>query len=255
MPSLQGVLLDVDGVLVSYWQPLPGAVATLAWLRSRAIPFRLVTNTTQYGQATLAGMLRDAGFDVRDDEVMTATTATAAYLRTHHPGARCFLLATGEARKDLGELVVVEDDAEVVVVGDAEHDFTFDNLNRAFRMLMDGATLIAMHRGLFWQTDDGPSLDVGAFVVGLEEAARVQAVVAGKPSPAFFGAALDSLGVPAARTLMVGDDVHSDVNAATELGLAGALVKTGKFRPTDLERLELPAHVLDSVADIRGLLG
>lgn len=255
MSGLSGVLLDVDGVLVSYWNPLPGAVQTVDWLREHRVPFRLVTNTTQFGGAALAAMLRDGGFDVRDDEVMTATTATAAYLRTHHPDARCFVLAAGTARADLGDLREVEDDADVVILGDAEDDFTWANLNRAFRMVMAGATLIAMHRGLFWQTDEGPSLDVGAFVVGLEAAARVDAVVTGKPSPAFFRAAVDSLGLAPDKVLMVGDDVFSDVNAATALGLAGALVRTGKFRGTDLERLELPALVIDSVADVPGLLG
>lgn len=255
MAPIRGVLLDVDGVLVNYWQPLPGAADAISGLRDRGIPFRLVTNTTQYDHTTLAGMLREGGLDVRDDEVMTATMATASYLKTNHAGARCYLLATGEARRDLSGIVEVDSDAEVVIMGDAEEGFTFSRLNAAFRMIMDGATLIAMHRGLFWMTDEGPSLDVGAFVAGLEAAARVKAVVTGKPSPAFFEAGLGSLGLSAAEVLMVGDDVYSDVNAATELGLVGALVRTGKFRPTDLERLELPAHVIDSVADVPGLIG
>jgi HAD superfamily hydrolase (TIGR01458 family) len=252
--ALHAVLLDVDGVLVNFWKPLPGAVDAIRDLRDLQVPFRLVTNTSQFDHASLAEMLRDGGFDVRDEEVMTATTATASYLQKHHPGARCYLLATGKARADLGDLNEVEEGAEIVVIGDAEDGFNYENLNRAFRMIMDGATLVAMHRGLFWITDDGPALDVGAFVAGLEEAARVEAVVTGKPSPAFFEAALGSLGLPAHEVLMVGDDVQSDVNAATALGLVGALVRTGKFRDSDLERLELPAHVIDSVAGVPGLL-
>lgn len=254
MSAIKGVLLDVDGVLVTAWKPLPGAIETVEWLRGTEVPFRLVTNTTQFSRAGLAGMLRDGGIAVQPDEVLTAAAATSAYLRRHHPDAACYLLATGQAVEDLTGVRMVDDDADVVVVGDAEQGFTYENLNRAFRMLMNGAALVAMHRGLHWMTPEGPALDVGAFIVGLEQASGVRAEVAGKPSPEFFVSALDSLGVPAEETLMVGDDVQSDVNAAREVGMQAALVKTGKFRPRDLELVELPAHVIDTIADLPGLL-
>lgn len=199
-------------------------------------------------------MLREGGLDVTDEEVLTATAATAAYLRRHHPGARCYLLAAGEAISDLGDVNSVEEDADVVVVGDAEQDFTYDNLNRAFRMVMNGAALVAMQRGMFWVSEDGPALDVGAFVVGIEEAAKVKAAVAGKPSPDFFLSALESLGLEAADVLMVGDDVQSDVNAARAVGMHAALVRTGKYRPGDEELIELPVHIINSIGDLGDLI-
>ena len=77
----------------------------------------------------------------------------------------------------------------------------------------------------------------------------------GKPSPAFFEEALRALGTPAARTAMVGDDVVSDVRGAQAIGVTGILVRTGKFRPEDLERGgDRPDHVLGSVADLPSLL-
>lgn len=257
MTSVRGVLLDVDGVLVTSWRPLPGAIETVGWLRGKEIPFRLVTNTTQLGRAGLAALLGEAGLAIDPSEILTATEATAAYLRRHHPRARVHLLAAGAAVAELGDLDVIgegDDRADVVVVGDAEQGFTYDNLNRAFRLLLNGATLLAMQRGLSWMTEDGPALDVGAFVTALERAAGVRAVVAGKPSPEFFLAAQESIGVPCGEILMVGDDVQSDVNAAREVGMQTALVRTGKFRPRDLELLELPAGVIDSIADLPALL-
>lgn len=251
---LKGVLLDVDGVLVQAWKPLPGSIETVARLREEGIPFRLVTNTTQFSCAGLARKLREGGLDVRDEEVLTATAATAAYLRRHHPGASCFLLATGDAVVDLQDVNRVDDDADVVIVGDAEQDFTYDNLNKAFRMVMNGAALVAMQRGLYWMTDEGPALDVGAFVTGIEQAAKVRAGVAGKPSPDFFLSALESLGLEAREVLMVGDDVQSDVNAARAIGMHAALVRTGKYRPEDEELIELPVRVIDSIADLGELI-
>jgi len=254
MSEIKGVLLDVDGVLVTAWKPMPGAIETVGWLRRSGIPFRLVTNTTQFGGAGLARMLREEGMDVAPDEVLTATNATAAYLRRHHPQGRCYLLATGQARDELADVTSVQEDADVVVVGDAEQDFTYENLNRAFRMIMNGASLIAMHRGMYWMTMDGPTLDAGAFVCALEQAAGVTAEVAGKPSPEFFVTALGSIGLPPHEVMMVGDDVQSDVNAARQVGMHAALVRTGKFRPRDLELLELPVQIIDSISDLPSLL-
>lgn len=254
MTGVRGVLLDVDGVLVSSWRPLPGAVETVERLRTKGIPFRLVTNTTMFSRDGLARILRDGGFDVAPDEILTATAATAAYLRRDHAGAKCYLLAAGEATEDLEGIESVDEGADIVVVGDAEDGFNYENLNRAFRMLMDGAILVAMHRGLFWMTEEGPALDVGAFIAGLELASGTKAIVAGKPSPEFFLSALDSIGLPASAVMMVGDDVQSDVNAARELGMPAALVKTGKFKPRDLELIEMPVHVIDSIADLLGIL-
>ena len=97
MDEIEGVLLDIDGVLAVSWEPLPGAIDTIGWLRSHGVPFRLITNTTTKTRAELARTLRDAGFDVRDDELITAVAATAQYLRANHPNARCFLLSDGDA--------------------------------------------------------------------------------------------------------------------------------------------------------------
>ena len=72
MDEIEGVLLDIDGVLAVSWVPLPGAIDAIGWLRSHGVPFRLITNTTTKTRADLATTLRDAGFDVRDDELITA---------------------------------------------------------------------------------------------------------------------------------------------------------------------------------------
>jgi ribonucleotide monophosphatase NagD (HAD superfamily) len=123
-------------------------------------------------------------------------------------------------------------------------------------MLLDGAVLVAMHRNLSWLTEKGMQLDAGAFLLGLERAAGAEAVVTGKPSPDFFRQCLDLLGTDAGHTMMVGDDLEADVLAAQRLGLAGVLVRTGKFREEQLERTEeKPDLVIDSVADLPLVVG
>jgi HAD superfamily hydrolase (TIGR01458 family) len=256
-PSLEvdALLLDIDGVLVTSWQALPGAVDAVAALRARGVPFRLLTNTTTHSRSGLAETLRHAGFDFEADEIVTAVTATAAHLKEAHAGAKVFVLTDGDPRPDLSgvELVDVED-ADVVVLGGGCDEFSYDVMNRAFRRLEDGAAFVAMHRNLYWRTREGLQLDGGAFVAALEAASGVSPVVCGKPAEAYFLAALGPLGVEPARAAMVGDDVVNDVGGAQAAGLAGVLVRTGKFRPADLDR-GAPDAVVDSLADVPSLMG
>ncbi|EPH44307.1 HAD-IIA family hydrolase [Streptomyces aurantiacus] len=280
--AVGAVLIDIDGVLTVSWEPLPGAVAALERLRAAGLPFALVTNTTSRTRASIAARLAGAGFPVTVDDILTAPAVTAAHLREHYPGARCLLLNAGDIRDDLTGVTLVDDaqtdpdvglgpdagpdsgtrpdpggdvDVDVVVIGGAGSEFHYAALNRVFRHLRRGARLVAMHRNLYWRTADGLDLDTGAYLLGLERAAGVEAEVTGKPAEAFFAAALAHLGADPSATLMVGDDVESDVLAAQRAGITGVLVRTGKFLPETLRTATgTPDHVLDSFADLPGLL-
>lgn len=251
------MLLDIDGVLAVSWEALPGAVDAMKRLREDGIPFRLITNTTTKTRAGLADTLRDAGFDVGEEEIVTAVVATTANLRAAHPGAKVFVLSDGDATEDLAgiELVTVED-ADVIVIGGACEDFTYATMNKIFRRLMDGASLVGMHRNLFWKTSEGWELDGGAYIAGLEEAASTRATICGKPERAYFDAALAMLGVDAAHAAMVGDDMVNDILGAQAAGLTGILVRTGKYRAGDEDHPEgRPDHILASFADVPALVG
>lgn len=256
LDHIEGVLLDIDGVLVTSWNALPGSVDAIAWFRSRSIPIRLITNTSTHTREDLAATLGDAGFDVEPDEIVTAVVATASYLRSHHGGARVFVLSDGDGTGDLEGIDLVErpEDADVVVIGGASDDFGYGLVNRIFRRLREGAPLVGMHRNLYWRSSDGWELDAGAYVTGLEAAAGISAAICGKPSAASFEAALAPIGVPAERAVMVGDDIVNDVMGAQALGINGVLVRTGKFTPSSHE-LGVPDHVIDALADLPALLG
>jgi HAD superfamily hydrolase (TIGR01458 family) len=267
MASVRAVLIDIDGVLTVSWEPLPGAVAALREVREAGLGVALVTNTTSRTRASIASALEGAGFPVSAEDILTAPAVTAAYLADHCPGARCTLLNSGDIAEDLagvtlvgggseGESEDVPEDVDVVILGGAGPEFDYTALNQAFGHLQHGARLVAMHRNLYWRTADGLQLDAGAFLAGLEKAAGTEAEVTGKPSPAFFEAALARLGVGADEALMVGDDIESDVLAAQRAGLTGVLVKTGKYLPeTHHSASGTPDHVIESFADLPALLG
>ncbi len=254
MGDIQGVLIDVDGVLRIDYDPIPGAVDALRDLRQRGIPFRLLTNTTVRTRHSLGALLRRIGFQVDDEEIITAGAATAGYLRRHFPDQPCFLIATGDVSGDFTGVPLTDgNDARVVVIGGAEHNFTYAAMNHAFRLLRNGASLIAMHREKYWITSAGPTLDAGAFIRGLEYVTGKRARVVGKPAAPFFRSGFHSLGLSPSQVAVVGDDLMQDVLPAIKLGATGVLVRTGKFDPDQLVAGD-PDHLINSIASLADIL-
>ena len=255
--DVAGVLLDIEGVLLTSSTAFPGAARTVDELRRRDLPVRFVTNTTSATSARIAATLVQAGIEVRAGELFTAAAVTAAYLQEHHPDARCLVLNDG-ANADLAGVRMADPDdttADVVVVGGGGPSFGWKQLNVALNCLMGGAALVAMHGAPVWRTGEGYCLDGGAYVRMLEESAGATAVVAGKPAPHMFLAAAGSTGADPSQLLMVGDDLASDVLAAQAVGMVGVQVRTGKFRQQTLDRSpQAPDHVIDSIADLLDLL-
>ncbi len=257
MEDVEGVLLDIDGVLVDGWQLIDGADDAVRALRRAGLPVAFLTNTTTRSQAQVVEALRDAGIDVSPDEVTTAAVATGRYLAATHPGARCLVLNDGDGTEDLGDVELVDEDADVVVVGSAGPGaFSWDRCNAALSSLLDGAALVGMHRSLKWRTAGVWQLDGGAYLRAFEEASGLEATVLGKPAEAVFTSTCEALGVEPADAVMVGDSVTGDVLAAQAAGLRGVLVRTGGFRQADVEAADgEPDVVLDDVTALPDLLG
>jgi len=255
MSAIRGVLLDIDGVLHVSMQPIRGAAETLRWLEQQGYQTCFVTNTTTSSRASLVQKLHAIGLPLPEERVMTAPVATANYIRQHYPGKRCWLLTKGNTADDFSGIELVNDHADIVVIGGAEELLTYEAMNSAFRMLMDGAVLLATHANLYWRTSEGLQLDSGAYVRALEVATGKQAVILGKPDRAFFEQALQSIGVPAHEAVMVGDDIENDIGGAQRAGLLGGQVCSGKHNASSpqLERIK-PNAILPSIVDVPGWL-
>lgn len=252
---MRALLIDLDGVLYVEDEAIAGARDAVARLRAGGLAVRFVTNTTARSRASTLAKLRRLGFAVADGELVTPAALALAHCRErgHHTAA---LVMNDEVKHDFAELEQADGDVDVVIVGDLGDAFAYDVLNRAFRLVMGGAELVALQKNRFWQTADGLSLDVGPFVAALEYATRREAFVVGKPAPAFFALPLAELGVSPGAALMVGDDIETDVGGALAAGLRAALVRTGKFRPGVVAASGIePTAVVDSIADVPALLG
>jgi HAD superfamily hydrolase (TIGR01458 family) len=255
LEGVEGLLLDLSGVIYVQDEAVPGAAEALEQLRADDIPIRLVTNTTMRPRRSILERLERLGIEVDPAELITP--ATLAKRRCEEAGFESVaLVVLDELREDLEGLEERSGSPDAVIVGDLGASWDYEVLNVTFRKLMDGAELIALQRNRYWETEEGLSLDAGPFVAALEYATGREAEVMGKPSPAFFELALGELGTSAERAAMVGDDVEADVGGAMDAGLGGILVRTGKYRE-DLVRdsgIE-PTATVDSVADVPALLG
>jgi HAD superfamily hydrolase (TIGR01458 family) len=250
---MAGILIDLDGVLQVSGDPIAGAADAVQRLRARGHRIRFVTNSTTRSRVQLAEQLRSHGVEVDDSEIQTAAGAAVRALR----GKRVLALTMHALVSDLAELELVGENADAVLLGGADETpetnlvFAYMNLARAFAELEMGAALYCLHRNRWWQTARGPLLDAGAFVAGLEYAAQVEAVVLGKPSAAYFEAALEALDADPELTWMVGDDIEVDVAGAQRIGMRTVLVRTGKFRPDDVEAGQTrPDGIVSSIAQL-----
>jgi HAD superfamily hydrolase (TIGR01458 family) len=250
---MAAILLDIDGVMQVSGEPISGAASAVKELRANGHRIRFVTNATTRSRTQLAQELRAHGVEVADDEIQTAAETAARRLR----GKRVLALTMHALVHDLEGLELVGEGAQAVLLGGADETpetnlvFSYMNLARAFAELEAGAELYCLHRNRWWQTKHGPMLDAGAFVAGLEYAAQTEAIVLGKPSPAYFEAACDALDADPDRTWMIGDDLESDVLGAQRLGMRTVLVRTGKFRPDTVEQSGVqPDGIVSSLAQL-----
>jgi len=244
--AIKGILCDIGGVLYEGETPYPGAVEAIGRLKAR-YPVRFVTNTTQKTGPEVVKKLQQMGFDIDGSEVITALDVTKAYLIERQ--SRATFILTDEALAFFDDLP--DAPCSCVVVGDAQTNFTYENLNAAFRTLMKGGELLAAAKNRYFKDHDGLlSMDAGGFVAALEYASGKEAHVIGKPSAAFYRLACAQMGLPPEAAVMIGDDIESDVGGAKEAGLQGILVETGKFTPADLERGIIPDAVFASIAEL-----
>jgi HAD superfamily hydrolase (TIGR01458 family) len=254
LTGIQTVLLDLDGTLYVGSQVVPGAPETVRWLRDQGLTVRFTTNTDSVTPAALADRLARLGFPAAEDELVTPV-AVAARLFASAPRTRVLAVAADGVRQLLARFLAGPGEpATHVLVADPSFWATYDDLDAAFRALRTGAELVATQVNRVARRDDGEHLDTGGWVRLLEYATGETARVLGKPSPEFFTAPLDALGRRPDTALVVGDDLAADIGGGQAVGAATVLVRSGKGDRPRSGAEAGPDAVLDSVAELPGLL-
>ncbi|PWA26578.1 hypothetical protein CCH79_00000717, partial [Gambusia affinis] len=244
--ALKAVLIDLSGTLHVEDTAVPGAQDALDRLRRASVAVKFVTNTTKESKRNLLERLQRLNFDLQEKEIFTSLSAARSLLeqKQHKP----LLLVEDSALEDFTGIDTSEPNA--VVIGLAPDHFNYQTLNKAFRMILDGAPLIAIHKARYYKRKDGLALGPGPFVTGLEYATDCKATVVGKPEKTFFTQALSDLGCCPNEAIMIGDDARDDVGGAQNAGMLGILVRTGKYRDGDERKIDPPPYLTcDSFPD------
>ncbi len=247
--EFKAILFDIDGVLEFQGQAYPGAPELLDFLRRKGIIIRILTNSTLKSRKYCVEKLVQRGFHVLQEEVITASYATAKYLKALSPKS-CWVMLNGKGIEEFEGLHFDPDSPEYIVVGDYREGFNFENMNKALKLLLTGSKLIVMIPEKVDHSMGGVELTVGAYGKMLEDAAGIKATWIGKPNKYIFEVTLDTLAVDRKNVLMVGDRVATDIIGARAAGIKSVLVKTGEFKESDLNGDVQPDYILDSVGEI-----
>jgi NagD protein len=248
----KNILTDMDGVLVRGRTVIPGAPEFIARLVADGRPFLVLTNNSLYPPAILQHRLQRLGLDVPVERIHTSALATAQFLDAQRPGGSAYVVGEEglhEALEDIG-YTFTDRTPDYVVLGET-HDYSFDRLTRAVRLVAAGARFIATNPDASGPVEDGLAPATGAVAALIERAAGVAPYYIGKPNPLMIRTALRRLGAHSEDTLMIGDRMDTDILTGIESGLETVLVLTGVTTREMVARFPYqPSRIVDSVADV-----
>ena len=248
-----GFLIDMDGVIYSGGQLIPGAVDFIGALLDQDRPFMFLTNNSQRTRRDIMTRLNRLSISVSEKHIFTCADATATYLARQKPGGTAYVIGEGGLLTALHEqgFSVVDKDPDFVVIGECR-TFNAEMMEAALNLLLGGAKFIATNLDQNCPTSDGMRPGCGALVSMLERASGKKAFSVGKPSPVMMRGARKELSLDAKRTVMIGDTMSTDILGGHQLGYYTILVLSGTTRSEDLATYSYrPDMVVGSIADIR----
>lgn len=245
-------LIDMDGVLVHGRRALPGAGEFLQRLRDAGRKFLILTNNSRFTPTDLAHRLSSSGIPVEPNDIFSSAMAAANFLGTQKPGGSAFVIGdTGlyQALHDVG-MKLVDYDPDFVVLGEME-SYPYDKIVNATRHIIAGAPFIATNPDSSGPAETGIVPACGAVAALLEKATGLSPYFVGKPNPLIMRLALRHLGEHSENSIMVGDNMSTDIRVGIESGLGTILVLTGVTTREMVRKFPYrPGRIVESVADI-----
>lgn len=233
---MAGYLIDMDGVIYRGARLIEGADGFIGDLRSRDIPFLFLTNNSQRTRRDVAKKLERLGVPVEERHVYTCAMATARFLAAQKPGGTAYVIGEGGLLTALHKngFSIVDRDPDYVVVGEGRN-LSFEMVETALRMILEGAKLVATNPDPNCPTQEGMRPGCGAIVAMLEAASGIKAFSVGKPSPIMLRAARKELGLSTDETIVIGDTMDTDILGGVQLEYKTILVLSGGTREQDLK--------------------
>ena len=250
--SPKSYFIDMDGVLMRGAAPIPGAPEFIGRLTKREAKFLLLTNNSMYTPRDLQLRLERRGLQVPAESIYTSAMATARFLHSQHPEGTAYVIGESGLTTALHEhgYTLTEADPRYVVVGETT-SYSFESIARAIRLVAAGARFISTNPDVAAPSEAGTIPATGALAALISSASGVKPYVVGKPNPLMMRTALNAIEAHSEESVMIGDNMDTDVIMGLESGLETILVLSGVTRREDVQRYSYaPTRVLDSVADI-----
>ena len=217
--------VDLDGVVYLGHEPLPDAVESLARLRERGAEIRFLTNDPTRTRADRRDLLNGMGVEAAEDEVVTASWATARYLVEEGVETVSVVGSAGLETELEGEGLHLTDEGPDAVVVGSDDSVDYGDIERASLLVQDGARFVATNGDATYPRPEGKVPGTGAIVSAVARTVETPPLIVGKPGPTMFDIARESLDAdPVGDVLMLGDTPTSDVLGAHRAGHSAALV-------------------------------
>jgi HAD superfamily hydrolase (TIGR01450 family) len=228
---------------------LPGAHWALRRLREREKTLRFLTNDPRPTRDEVATRLERLGVEASVQEVVTCGWSTAVYLQEADLESAYVVGSEGLCREldRAGIRLTDGNDAETVVVG-CDERVSYPHIERAARLIRQGAQFVATNEDPTFPTPEGPAPATGAIVAAVRTASGETPHVVGKPHPDMFKAALNDRDPAAA--VMVGDRVATDILGARQMGITALLLRRENERPHSHGTEATPDQVISSLSDL-----
>jgi len=248
----KGFLIDMDGVIYSGNDLIPGADTFISELQKRKIPFLFMTNNSQRTAMDTVIKVEKMGIYIKEENVYNSAMATAWFLSFIKPKGTAYVLGEGGLISSLENVgyKLVNQNADYVVLGEGIN-FTMDMVNNAVEMILAGARFIATNLDPSPRKTGWNNLGIKAVVAMIEEATGVCAFSVGKPSPVMMRASRIKLGLTAEETIIIGDTLATDILGGIQLGYKTILPLSGVTKLEDLSKSVLkPSLIVETCADI-----
>ena len=255
LASKELFLFDLDGVFYKGKESRVkiGGTEAVEAIREAGKKLYILTNNSTDSAETVHNRLLEFDVPVKREEVLTSGLLTAEYLRQKHGRVSYFLV--GEEGLDyemkrFGHRRTRGESADFVVIG-LDRRITYDKLDHAARLARNGAGIVATHSSRLYMYKNGPAIATGPLVKAVEYASSKRATVIGKPSPLMFAIALRRAGCSRERSVMIGDQLETDIEGASRAGIDSILVRSGIDKEAGMYK---PLAVIQDVDDIVPLL-
>ena len=238
-PKIRGIISDIDGVVCRGEVPIPKAVEAVKEWRRIGLPYIFATNNSTKTAREFADKLRGFGISASADHVVSTAEATAEYVkRNWQPGTGVLVVGARALRAAVRSagMTLRAKRPEAVVVG-LDKELTYAKLRDASRAVLSGAELIGTNPDLMFPSSDGFDPGAGSILAAIDAASgrKKRPTIIGKPEPFLIELALERLKTPKQQTIVVGDQVATDIFAGSNAGLTTVLVQTGVPQPDTSE--------------------